>query len=98
MIEKSEYVPKMVAGYEFEESDRFSRETVWILENVQRKGAVYFSVDDGYHPEIEELKEASKYGYFEVFESDGGRLFAVISTEDKFWLEVEATDPDYPKI
>lgn len=69
-----------VAGYEFPASLRFCEETIWILENLARRGCAYCRIDDGIHPEVEELKKAAKEGYF-IFQQINNHSFVVFEPE-----------------
>ncbi len=86
---KKEKKDQVVAGMEYPPDLEFSRETVWVLENLSRTGAVVFEPDDGYHPEIRELEVASKYGYFYMFQC--GRAYILVDA-DKFRLGVMASE------
>ena len=76
-----------VAGYEFPKTLEFCREAVWILEHLQRRHCVYFQVDDGPHPELEQLRAAAEEGYFGFVKLDDHR-YLVVET-DAFEIEVE---------
>lgn len=79
-----------VAGYEFPLELDFCREAEWILENVQRRGCAYFQIDDGPHPEVQQLKLAAQEGYFIFLQIDDHRF--VVFEPDVYEINVEASD------
>lgn len=57
---------KSVAGFEFDEDQEFCEAAVVLLNRLALKGVVYWQIDDGPHPEVDQLRTAANNdGYFE---------------------------------
>lgn len=69
MSEMNEPDVKTVMGYEFDDSRKFSDDTLYVLALLRRRGAVSFYIDDSVeHAEVvEQLQAAAEDGYFTVF-------------------------------
>jgi hypothetical protein len=74
-----------VGGYEFPCGETFCQASHKILTACHRKGAAVWSVDDGPHPEVDELRKAA--GEYFYFTQLGPHKYMIVDM-DEFNVEV----------